>query len=322
MAGANQVYKTGQVIFNQGDAADGMYLVRKGELQVFLKKDGNEVHLASITTGGMIGEMAFFDQKPRSASVKAASDSEVTKITAEDFGKLMKQIPKWFVSLMSSLSTRLRDTNERLQKLENQKAGAKVPYEDCTRILHVLNLLFKDAPKEGKSWLLIRAATEQQLCEIFNLHKKYLTDLFNALVEQKTLSIQQDNYKNNCLATANRGVIPLLTSFISQFAKNNPGKTSIPASAIEMLDCLKKLVDESAYDTVTIGLDDVIKEGDRNALETKSWQNDMAYFKTGSDALTLVKVSSGVGFKANKKELPNLIRHYRVLAALAKSGLT
>jgi CRP/FNR family transcriptional regulator, cyclic AMP receptor protein len=185
VAGSNIVYKEGQVVFKQGEPADGMYLIRKGELKVYLEKDGNEVQLASVGSGGMIGEMAFFDQKPRSASVKATKEAEVTKITPDDFAKLMKQIPKWFVSIMSSLSTRLRETNERLQKVENKQAGAKSPYEDVQKILHVLNLLMKDATKEGKYWALNRNETEDLLTKIFFLQKTFVTTMFDAMIEQK-----------------------------------------------------------------------------------------------------------------------------------------
>ena len=93
VAGANKICKPGQVLFKSGDASDGMYIIRKGELRVYLEQDGKEVVLATIGDGGMIGEMALFDRQPRSASVKATKETEVTHITVGDFEKLMKQIP-------------------------------------------------------------------------------------------------------------------------------------------------------------------------------------------------------------------------------------
>ena len=51
-----------------------MFLVRKGELQVFVTQGSKEVNLAVVGAGGMIGEMALFDQKPRSASVRAKEE--------------------------------------------------------------------------------------------------------------------------------------------------------------------------------------------------------------------------------------------------------
>ena len=119
-----------------------MYLVRKGELRVYLEQNGKEVTLVTIGDGGMIGEMALFDQQPRSASVKATKDTEVaTLISLIDFEKLMKQIPKWFVGLMIALSGRLRQTNERLQKLEAGISSTGRPFLPTIRLMSSLDLL-------------------------------------------------------------------------------------------------------------------------------------------------------------------------------------
>ncbi len=81
MAGTNKVLKEGQVLFKAGDKPDGMYLIRKGELRVYLEQDGKEVSLASIGEAGMIGEMGLFDAQPRSASVKATKETVVKHIS-------------------------------------------------------------------------------------------------------------------------------------------------------------------------------------------------------------------------------------------------
>ena len=76
-------------------------------------------YLQNLTSGAMIGEMALFDNKPRSASAAAITDVEFTHISKADFNRIMKQIPKWFVNLMSTLSSRLRVTNDRLNEAES-----------------------------------------------------------------------------------------------------------------------------------------------------------------------------------------------------------
>ena len=85
MAGKNIILKQGQVLFNYGDASDGMFLVRKGDIKIFIHDNqANEIVLAKVTSGAMIGEMALFDNLPRSASASAA-DVEVTHITNDEF---------------------------------------------------------------------------------------------------------------------------------------------------------------------------------------------------------------------------------------------
>ncbi|RYZ85460.1 MAG: cyclic nucleotide-binding domain-containing protein, partial [Proteobacteria bacterium] len=117
VSGKNKILKKGELLFKAGDSSDGMYVLRKGQIQIFLDKGGNDIVLASVAAGGMIGEMSLFDKKPRSASARAMEETEVTQISNDDFNKIISQIPKWLVSLMATLSSRLRDTNERLQDL-------------------------------------------------------------------------------------------------------------------------------------------------------------------------------------------------------------
>lgn len=315
MAGKNIAVKQGQVLFKAGDAADGMYLIRQGQLVVFLSKDGNEVELASIGPGGMIGEMAFFDKKPRSASVKAASDAEVTQITPEDFAKLMKQIPKWFVSIMSALSTRLRETNDRLQSVENKISGAKSPFEDALRMIHVFNLLIKDATKEGKQWLLVRSSAIEQLSEIFSVDGKKINDLFEIMIEEKILNLSKDQYNNPCLCIPNKALIPALASFMHDFLKHNPAMKSVTPETLDLLQAIAKLSQESAYDTVNISLKDVVTEGERMGLTTKNWNASLNFFKYPNDFITLVKVSDGIGFKVEKSNISRAIQFHRFMVS-------
>ena len=59
MAGRNIVLLPGRKLFSAGEASDGMYLIRRGKLLVFIEVQGRETTLAEVTTGAMIGEMAL-----------------------------------------------------------------------------------------------------------------------------------------------------------------------------------------------------------------------------------------------------------------------
>ena len=124
MAGQVRILKEGEILFRSGERADSMYIVRRGALKVYFLKGNEEVQLALLNDGSIVGEMAFFDQKPRSAHVKALTQTEITEITRADFDKLLTQIPKWLVTMLQSLSGRLRTTNEKLAALEKSQEGA------------------------------------------------------------------------------------------------------------------------------------------------------------------------------------------------------
>jgi len=323
MAGSNLLLQDEQVLFAEGDEADGMFLVRRGELKVFLERDGTEVKLATVGTGGMIGEMAFFDKKPRSASVKSVGETELTKISNDDFSKLMKQIPKWFVSLMSSLSTRLRDTNGRLQKLESEQKGLKDRYETILKLLHVLDLLWaKDGVKDGKDICLTQKSAEAELAIILKMEPSDVESFFKALVQVKMLSTRTDQYKNAVLVQSNRGILTRFAAFIDWFLKNYENQSCLPDSVLEMLKTGLQLTKESAYDNFSVGIDDLVAAGDKMELDTEAWSSQLPMLKVPTDAWQLVKVSATqIGIRLDKKLLPEVLTFLYALASLAKAGL-
>ncbi len=321
MAGQNKSLKEGQILFSAGDASDGMYLIRRGELRVYLEKDNKEISLATVEAGGMIGEMALFDKQPRSASVKATADNtEVTLISNEDFIKLMKQIPKWFVGLMSTLSTRLRQTNERCQRLENMEGGK--PFQITSRLLHILILLWhRDGEKEGKEWMLQKAPVVKAMTEMFGEEPEKVKVFFETLVKQNYFTTRVDSYNNVVLATQNKGRIAAFAEFLNTFVRDNPKLPCLPDGAINMLKALESAANESAYDTLSISIGDLQKIGKRLEYNTADWEASLPAFKKAGDEVKLVKTSGGIGLKTTKKGVAPFIRNHTAIAAFHKSNL-
>jgi CRP/FNR family cyclic AMP-dependent transcriptional regulator len=67
--------KAGDIVFAQGDSGSSMYIVRSGTVQIYLASVDNAppVVLKDLRTGEYFGELALFDDKPRSASVARSS---------------------------------------------------------------------------------------------------------------------------------------------------------------------------------------------------------------------------------------------------------
>lgn len=75
-------YRAGDVLFHQGDKADGLYLIRRGSVMVSRAVGKKEDLLSYVVTGGYVGEMALVSDKPRSATARAASATEVVLLKA------------------------------------------------------------------------------------------------------------------------------------------------------------------------------------------------------------------------------------------------
>ncbi|HEX4120721.1 MAG TPA: cyclic nucleotide-binding domain-containing protein [Verrucomicrobiae bacterium] len=106
-------------IVKQGDPDDGMYLVLDGELRVRLMINGKETILATLGPGECFGEIALFDQGPRSADVVANKESVLLKITTDAFDKLRREAPELsapiLFSISKTLAARIRADNKRIK---------------------------------------------------------------------------------------------------------------------------------------------------------------------------------------------------------------
>lgn len=302
MAGKNVILKEGQLLFKEGDSSNGMFLVRKGDFDIFMHRDGNDIVLAKVGPGSMIGEMALFDKKSRSASVKATSNAEVTHISDDEFGKLMKQIPRWFVGLMGTLSGRLRQTNERLQKVESMRGRA---FQGCLRVLHVLSLLWhKDGVKDGKEYTLKKAPATEQLKSMFPEEADMLDDVLSVL-ENNGLIVSKKSSQGMSLVTNNKGNLARFTDYLQHYTTSHTSITSLPDEAYAILEVVADEADASAYDQFTLSMDDISTKilSNDGQVTIANWSKVFAYFKEMDDGISLVKTSNGgIGLRIQKKD--------------------
>jgi CRP-like cAMP-binding protein/NAD-dependent dihydropyrimidine dehydrogenase PreA subunit len=72
-----KTFEAGEVLFHQGDKADGLYLIRRGSVMIVRMNEGKEEVLSYLAAGNYVGEKALISDTPRSATVRAAVATEV-----------------------------------------------------------------------------------------------------------------------------------------------------------------------------------------------------------------------------------------------------
>jgi CRP/FNR family transcriptional regulator, cyclic AMP receptor protein len=103
-------YKAGDVIFKQGDAAQELFIIQSGEVEIRL---GNRV-LETLPQYSIFGEMALIDAAPRSATAVAASDVKLVPVGEKQFLFLVSNTPHFALNMMRVMARRLRATNRSL----------------------------------------------------------------------------------------------------------------------------------------------------------------------------------------------------------------
>lgn len=110
------LYAPGAPIFNEGDAAQEMYVVLEGEVEVLKKsRRGRSQRVAILGPNDTFGEMSIIDVQPRSATVRALAPTRLLRIAAEDLDSLYRHDLKSYalitLNIARDLSRRLRVTD-------------------------------------------------------------------------------------------------------------------------------------------------------------------------------------------------------------------
>jgi len=114
------VYPANKVIFKEGDLGDFIGFVLSGKLEVKKQTEfkGNQLIIALLSKGAMVGELSMFDEHKRSATVEAVEETTLMILRNEAMESLIKQHPhtgiKILKALIKILALRLRKATERL----------------------------------------------------------------------------------------------------------------------------------------------------------------------------------------------------------------
>jgi signal transduction histidine kinase len=112
----------GQLVLQEGDPGDSLYIVLDGELEVTKRHGEQEVLLAVYKAGQFFGEMALLEQAPRSASVRTLRESRLLLISQVAFQTLLSCSPSAPFKILRTVTSRLRSTESML--IQNEKMAA------------------------------------------------------------------------------------------------------------------------------------------------------------------------------------------------------
>lgn len=114
-----RVYPKGSVIIKQGDYGDEAFQLVSGSVEVsFSSSEGNKTVLAILRPPHMFGEMALIDEKPRSATVTALTNVEVSVTKKAAFVKHFTEENEGpLIPVLRTMFERLRTTNQVISAL-------------------------------------------------------------------------------------------------------------------------------------------------------------------------------------------------------------
>ncbi len=121
-------FRKGEVIIEKGLYGTCAYIIESGSVEVSDLANNERVVLAILREGQIFGEMGLIDDKPRSATVTAIEDVQLTEISREGFNEFFEKNPKVLLPIVKSLFERLRTLNNKLINKEAREIAEPGEY--------------------------------------------------------------------------------------------------------------------------------------------------------------------------------------------------
>jgi CRP-like cAMP-binding protein len=177
--GRIQSYRGGAVIFQEGDPGDALHIIIEGSVRVmFASRSGEEVELALLGPGECVGDLALFDDQPRSATAIASQATRTLVVTRASFSRWLAEHPGAARALLETLSLRLRRTDEALADL----AFADLTTRLAKRIID-LDIELQEPAARGDADGRIRI-TQGELAAMLGVSRESVNKQLNAFARE------------------------------------------------------------------------------------------------------------------------------------------
>lgn len=106
-----KTFEAGKIFIKEGDEGYHAYLIQSGKCRVFTEREGEQIELAILEAGDIVGEAALIMDEPRGASVETLESTTVIIITREDFERKLIRVDDTVKGVLRLLSQRLETQN-------------------------------------------------------------------------------------------------------------------------------------------------------------------------------------------------------------------
>ena len=154
LAGVIDVRKlaAGDTLFQVGEPGESLYVVRSGEVELFIKDTaGQRIPLAIVGAGEVFGELALLDRSPRTATAVALADTELLELDRDDLLLLFRTSPAAALRLLAAMGRMTRKADELLRTRVSRNANEEAE-ENVGTLQHIADWI---SWFSGSMWFLL-----------------------------------------------------------------------------------------------------------------------------------------------------------------------
>jgi len=122
-------YNDDEVIFQEGDEGDAMYVINEGTVEISRNSSNDRVLLAELEAGDFFGEMAIVAESKRTATAVAHGRCVLTMFKAGELEQMIDTRPDVAARMIKTLMQRIKSTTDKLVD-EREKLGLALAAEE------------------------------------------------------------------------------------------------------------------------------------------------------------------------------------------------
>jgi len=176
-------YPAGQALFHMGDEGGSLHLIERGRVKVTIpSRSGEELILAMLGAGDLLGELSLFDRKPRSATVQALEATDTLCLRREDLLALMRDRFDVVEKILEVLVHRIRDTDMLLADRHFHRITSRLAKK-------ILDLGDTFGIREGGQIRIGVKVTQKDLASMIGATRESINKQLKALRDQRLIRI-------------------------------------------------------------------------------------------------------------------------------------
>ncbi len=187
--GAIKTLSRNSVIVSEGEAADFFYVILEGRVRVYVVDDnGREAVLGHLGPHQFFGELAFFTESPRSASVMTIERSKVVVLARDDLQRCLTERPTLALAMIPHFIEMIRKLTDTVRSLALQDVYGRVT-----------SLLYRLSAMENGKRVLEEALTHQEIADMVGASREMVSRILRDLtvggylvIDHKRIRIEKD----------------------------------------------------------------------------------------------------------------------------------
>ena len=180
-----RTYKPGELLFQQGDLQERVFVIRTGTVRAFYTAaTGREITLAYWQDGDLLGALGVFGRAAYGWSCQAVTTTKAYGILGTDMRTLVATIPEFAVAVVEALSFKVQWLSRLIQMF-----GTESVRERLAHLLDTLCELYGQPQKEGIA--ISTPLTHEDLAAMVGASRQWVTTALAVFQERGILKIRK-----------------------------------------------------------------------------------------------------------------------------------